>query len=224
MRRPVVVLACLLAALAATACGRNSTPSTTTASDERPGLGVEGYEDRGRPRPRLSGLRDQEHDAHRRRRSDRQCGRGGAGRIPCHHAREPPQRRRADRRARLARRVRGIVLASTPVRAAVLLSDGPDLPPASRDALAALQPLGAKAAGGAQVVRVGDVARPPGLRTTDIAGRDPFALARALDASTRRAGREQRSRPRRLRRRPRLRHAGRRLGGQGRRPRAVRQS
>ena len=59
---------------------------------------------------------------------------------------------------------------------------GPDLPPASRDALAALQPLGAKAAGGAQLVRVGDVARPPGLRTTDIAGRDPFALARALDA------------------------------------------
>ena len=31
-------------------------------------------------------------------------------------------------------------------------------------------------------MRVGDVARPPGLRTTDIAGRDPFALARALDA------------------------------------------
>jgi hypothetical protein len=29
---------------------------------------------------------------------------------------------------------------------------------------------------------VGDVARPAGLRTTDIAGRDPFALARALDA------------------------------------------
>ena len=41
------------------------------------------------------------------------------------------------------------------------------------------RPLGAKAAGGAQVMRVGDVARPPGLRTTDIAGRDPFALARA---------------------------------------------
>jgi hypothetical protein len=32
------------------------------------------------------------------------------------------------------------------------------------------------------VVRVGDVAQPPGLRTKDIAGRDPFALARAIDA------------------------------------------
>ena len=31
-------------------------------------------------------------------------------------------------------------------------------------------------------MRVGDVARPPGVRTTDITGRDPFALARALDA------------------------------------------
>jgi hypothetical protein len=31
-------------------------------------------------------------------------------------------------------------------------------------------------------VRVGDVARPSGVRTTDITGRDPFALARALDA------------------------------------------
>jgi hypothetical protein len=56
------------------------------------------------------------------------------------------------------------------------------MPDATRDALAALRPVGAKAAGGAQVVRVGDVARPPGLRTTDITGRDPFALARALDA------------------------------------------
>jgi hypothetical protein len=64
----------------------------------------------------------------------------------------------------------------------VLLSNGPDLPPATRDALAALRPPGAKAAGGAQVIRVGDVARPPGVRTSDINGRDPFALARALDA------------------------------------------
>src|SRR5262249_23853007 len=64
----------------------------------------------------------------------------------------------------------------------ILLSNGPELPDATRDALAALQPRGAKDAGGAQVIRVGDVARPAGLRTTDIAGRDAFALARALDA------------------------------------------
>jgi ell wall binding domain 2 (CWB2) len=78
--------------------------------------------------------------------------------------------------------VAGAVLASTPIRAAVLLSDGPKLPPASEDALKGLRPTGAKSPGGAQLVRVGNVARPGGLRTTEIAGRDPFALARAIDA------------------------------------------
>jgi len=78
--------------------------------------------------------------------------------------------------------VAGAVLASTPMRAAILLSDGPKLPAASQEALKALQPTGSKSPGGAQLVRVGNVARPPGLRTTEIAGRDPFALARAIDA------------------------------------------
>jgi ell wall binding domain 2 (CWB2) len=78
--------------------------------------------------------------------------------------------------------VAGAVLASTPIRAAVLLSDGPKLPAASEDALEDLRPTGAKSPGGAQLVRVGNVARPGGLRTTEIAGRDPFALARAIDA------------------------------------------
>jgi Cell wall binding domain 2 (CWB2) len=78
--------------------------------------------------------------------------------------------------------VAGAVLASTPMRAAILLSDGPKLPAASEEALKALQPTGAKSPGGAQLVRVGNVARPAGLRTTEIGGRDPFALARAIDA------------------------------------------
>jgi ell wall binding domain 2 (CWB2) len=78
--------------------------------------------------------------------------------------------------------VAGAVLASTPMRAAILLSDGPKLPAASEQALKALQPTGAKSPSGAQLVRVGDVARPAGLRTSEIAGRDAFALARAIDA------------------------------------------
>jgi hypothetical protein len=73
-------------------------------------------------------------------------------------------------------------LAGAPVGAPPLLSDGPDLPTASRDALAALAPTGSKEAGGAQVIRIGDVARPAGLRSTDITGTDPFALAHAIDA------------------------------------------
>jgi putative cell wall-binding protein len=182
MRRPAVVLACLLVALAATACGRNERTGTTTGADERPGLGVKGSEpeaahDLGFPAfatkntTRIGG-------------ADAIANAAGVARA-VFPATTPDNRPNAvalidarDWRAGIA----GAVLASTPVRAAILLSNGPDLPPATRDALAALQPLGAKAAGGAQVVRVGDVARPPGLRTTDIAGRDPFALARALDA------------------------------------------
>jgi hypothetical protein len=75
------------------------------------------------------------------------------------------------------------VLMSSPIRAPLLYADGPDkLPPATQDALAALAPTGSKDAGGAQVVRVGDVPEVPGSKTTDLRGNDPFALARAIDA------------------------------------------
>ena len=78
--------------------------------------------------------------------------------------------------------VAAAVLGSRPIRAPILFSEGRDLPQSTRDALSALGPTGARAAGGAQVIRVGDVARPADLRTTDLAGQDPFALARAVDA------------------------------------------
>jgi hypothetical protein len=74
------------------------------------------------------------------------------------------------------------VLMSAPIRAPMLYSDGRDMPAASTSALAGLKPLGSQPAGDAQVIRVGDVARPSGVRTTDIAGKDIFGLARALDA------------------------------------------
>jgi hypothetical protein len=74
------------------------------------------------------------------------------------------------------------VLMAPPIRAPILLGDGDDLPGATSAALEALAPAGAEKAGGAQVVRVGDVARPKGLKSTDLVGRDDFALARAIDA------------------------------------------
>ena len=74
------------------------------------------------------------------------------------------------------------LLAAPPIGAAVLLSDGTDMPAVTRQALDRLAPGGSPAVGGAQVIRVGDAARPEGLRTTDLAGRDVFALARAIDA------------------------------------------
>ena len=181
MRRPAAVLACLLAALAAAGCGRNS-PKIGTQAQDRPGLGVKGSEaeastDLGFPSfatkntTRIGGA-DPIADA------------AGVARA-VFPATSPDTRPSAvalidanDWRAGIA----GAVLASTPVRAAILLSNGPELPDATRTALAALHPTGAKAAGGAQLIRVGNVARPPGLRTTDLNARDPFALARAIDA------------------------------------------
>ena len=78
--------------------------------------------------------------------------------------------------------VAAAVLASPPLRAPILLSNGADLPTASRDALAALAPTGSREAGNAQVIRVGAVPRPAGLRAAAIGGANPFALARAIDA------------------------------------------
>jgi ell wall binding domain 2 (CWB2) len=73
-------------------------------------------------------------------------------------------------------------LFAQPVGAPILLSDGSSLPAASGDALKTLAPTGSKAAGGAQIIRVGDVAQPGGLKTTDVKGANPFALGRAIDA------------------------------------------
>jgi hypothetical protein len=73
-------------------------------------------------------------------------------------------------------------LFAQPVGAPILLSDGATLPAGSSDALKALAPSGSKAAGGAQIIRVGDVAQLGGLKTTDVKAANPFALGRAIDA------------------------------------------
>jgi hypothetical protein len=63
----------------------------------------------------------------------------------------------------------------------VLLTKGRDLPPATADALGKLKPTGAKQARGAQVIRIGDVAKPDGLKSTQVAKGSPAAVARAID-------------------------------------------
>uniref|UniRef100_UPI003565B1FD hypothetical protein n=1 Tax=Paraconexibacter sp. TaxID=2949640 RepID=UPI003565B1FD len=73
-------------------------------------------------------------------------------------------------------------LMAPPLRAPVLLSDGEKAPAVTVEALRTLAPTGSKRTGGAQVVRVGDVFRPARLKTTDVTGANPFAVARALDA------------------------------------------
>jgi len=72
-------------------------------------------------------------------------------------------------------------LMSRPLRSPILLSDGEDLPDATKSALDELGPTGAEKAGNAQVIRVGKTAKPAGARTTDLEGADPAALAQAID-------------------------------------------
>jgi putative cell wall binding repeat protein len=72
-------------------------------------------------------------------------------------------------------------LMSRPLRAPLLLADGDALPAASAAALDALQPTGAKALRGAQVVRVGTSADPAGRLARDVTGTGPAALAAAVD-------------------------------------------
>ena len=72
-------------------------------------------------------------------------------------------------------------LMSRPLRAPILLSDGDELPEASQSALDELSPTGAEKAGKAQVIRIGNTATPKGLRSSDVEGADPAALAQAID-------------------------------------------
>src|SRR3954447_7653530 len=81
------------------------------------------------------------------------------------------------------------VLMSAPIRAPLLYAHGADeLPAATGDALAALAPTGSKEAGGAQVIRIGDVPELDGTKTTDLRGQDALALAPAIDAFQSAAG------------------------------------
>jgi hypothetical protein len=73
------------------------------------------------------------------------------------------------------------VLMSSPIRAPILLSGATSLPSATKDTLKALAPAGAGSIGGAQVIRIGDVPTPSGLKTTAISGADPYKLAAAID-------------------------------------------
>lgn len=71
-------------------------------------------------------------------------------------------------------------LMAAPFKSPILFSDGTSLPGPSKSALDRLAPEGAKAAGNAQIIRVGNVARPAGYKTTDLQGGNPYALTRAI--------------------------------------------
>ena len=72
-------------------------------------------------------------------------------------------------------------LMAAPLRAPLLFSERGALPAATDQALGRLIPTGAKEAGGAQVIRVGEAAVAEGYKTTPVEGADHAALAQAID-------------------------------------------
>ncbi len=76
--------------------------------------------------------------------------------------------------------VAAAALTAAPIGAPVLFSDGSDLPGVTSDMIDTLNPSGSKAAGNAQVIRVGNVGKPSGRRSTDLTGATPLALTRSI--------------------------------------------
>ena len=78
--------------------------------------------------------------------------------------------------------VTAAVFAAPPIGAPLLISDGNELPPISRDTLRRLNPKGSDLAKDAQVIRIGDEpARPSGFKPAIIKGKDPFERAATID-------------------------------------------
>ncbi|HEX2411334.1 MAG TPA: cell wall-binding repeat-containing protein [Solirubrobacteraceae bacterium] len=72
-------------------------------------------------------------------------------------------------------------LMAPPLRAPLLFSDGGELPAASAEALEELAPSGADQIDGAQVIRVGEAARPDNRKVNEVKGSSPSSLAQAID-------------------------------------------
>jgi hypothetical protein len=182
MRSPRIALAALLVALLAVGCGRNATtddgqdrttPTTGAKGSERTAATDLGFPTFATKNTTRIGGADAVADAAAAARAVY----SGASRIT--RPRAVVLADDSDWRVGLA----ASVLMSSPIRAPLLYAHGADdLPAATIDALNALAPTGSKDAGGAQVIRIGNVPAPQGLKTTDLKGADAFALARAIDA------------------------------------------
>jgi ell wall binding domain 2 (CWB2) len=73
------------------------------------------------------------------------------------------------------------VLMAPPLHAPVLLSGSRALPAPTADALKQLAPTGSGSVSGGQVVVVGNVPKPPGLRAATIGAPNPYAAAAQID-------------------------------------------
>ena len=74
------------------------------------------------------------------------------------------------------------VLAGSPIGAPLLVSNGDELPPVTKEVLARLDPNGSDLSRDAQVIRIGPgVARPENYKTAVVQGDNPFERAAAID-------------------------------------------
>lgn len=74
------------------------------------------------------------------------------------------------------------VLAARPIGAPILISDGDELSPVTRDTLERLKPKGSDLSDDAQIIRIGSKPpRPSGFKTAIVEGRDPYERAAAID-------------------------------------------
>src|SRR5690349_4774060 len=78
--------------------------------------------------------------------------------------------------------VSAAVLMASPVQAPLLVSSGGELPDATSQALAALDPQGSAATDRLQAFAIGSAAAPDGMRTAKAKGANPAALAVAIEA------------------------------------------
>jgi len=85
--------------------------------------------------------------------------------------------------------VAAAALMAEPFNAPMLFTDGTGLPAPTKSALDALAPEGSDAAGKAQVIRVGNVAKPSGLKSSDIPAGSALALTRSIAGLIRAANR-----------------------------------
>ena len=71
-------------------------------------------------------------------------------------------------------------LMGPPFRSPILFTDKTTLPKPSRSALAALKPKGSDVAGKAQIIRIGNVAKPAGYTTSDVTAGTALAMTRSI--------------------------------------------
>lgn len=77
--------------------------------------------------------------------------------------------------------VAAAALSSSPLSAPILLSDGASIPPPTNAALNALNPPGAQATGGAQVIRIANAPSPSGKRALPLGTGDQYQQAVDID-------------------------------------------